>query len=40
VGVYYHGHAADLVAQMDGMVGMLAGDVIRYLPLALRRLGQ
>jgi hydroxyethylthiazole kinase-like uncharacterized protein yjeF len=37
VGVYYHGHAADLVAQMDGMVGMLAGDVIRHLPLALRR---
>ena len=40
VGVYYHGHAADLAAQMDGMVGMLAGDVIRHLPLALRRLGQ
>jgi NAD(P)H-hydrate epimerase len=39
-GVYYHGHAADLAARMDGMVGMLAGDVIRHLPLALRRLGQ
>jgi len=40
VGVYYHGHAADLAAQMDGMIGMLAGDVIRHLPLALRKLGQ
>ncbi|MCJ7653647.1 MAG: NAD(P)H-hydrate dehydratase [Actinobacteria bacterium] len=36
-GVYYHGHAADLAARMDGMVGMLAGDVIRHLPLALKR---
>ncbi|MCJ7745505.1 MAG: NAD(P)H-hydrate dehydratase, partial [Actinobacteria bacterium] len=39
-GVYYHGYAADLAARMDGMVGMLAGDVIRHLPLALRRPGQ
>jgi NAD(P)H-hydrate epimerase len=37
-GTYYHGHAADLAASMDGMVGMVAGDVIRHLPLALRRL--
>jgi ADP-dependent NAD(P)H-hydrate dehydratase / NAD(P)H-hydrate epimerase len=36
-GVYYHGHAADLAAAMDGMVGMTAGDVIRHLPLAMRR---
>lgn len=35
-GAYYHGYAADLVANMDAMVGMLAGDVIRYLPLAMR----
>ncbi len=36
-GVFYHGHAADLAASMDGMIGMIAGDVIRHLPLALRR---
>ncbi|MDD5447829.1 MAG: NAD(P)H-hydrate dehydratase [Actinomycetota bacterium] len=35
-GVYFHGYAGDLVAQMDAMVGMVAGDVIRYLPLAMR----
>lgn len=38
-GVFYHGHAADLAASMDGMIGMIAGDVIRHLPLALRRGG-
>lgn len=36
LGAYYHGHAADLVSAMDGMIGMTAGDVIRHLPLALR----
>lgn len=35
-GVYFHGYAADLAAEMDGMVGLTAGDVIRHLPLALR----
>jgi NAD(P)H-hydrate epimerase len=35
-GVYFHGLAADLAAEMDAMVGMTAGDVIRHLPLALR----
>jgi NAD(P)H-hydrate epimerase len=35
-GAYFHGLAADLAAQMDAMVGMTAGDVIRHLPLALR----
>lgn len=36
-GTYFHGLSADLVANMDGMVGMTAGDVIRYLPLAMRK---
>lgn len=36
-GAYFHGHAADLLAEMDAMVGMVAGDVIRYLPLAMRK---
>lgn len=36
-GAFYHGHAADLASSMDGMIGMVAGDVIRHLPLALRR---
>jgi len=36
-GAYFHGHAADLAAQIDGEVGMLAGDVARHLPLAMRR---
>ena len=39
-GVYYHGHAGDLAAQMEGMAGLTAGDVIRHLPLALRRLSE
>jgi NAD(P)H-hydrate epimerase len=38
LGAYYHGHAADLVSALDGMIGMTAGDVIRHLPLALRAL--
>ncbi len=36
-GAFYHSHAADLVASLDGMTGMVAGDVIRHLPLAMRR---
>jgi len=36
--VYYHGHAGDLAAQMGGMTGLTARDVIRHLPLALHRL--
>ena len=35
-GAYYHGYAADLAAEMDGMIGLTAGDVVRHLPLALR----
>ncbi|MBU1671620.1 MAG: NAD(P)H-hydrate dehydratase [Actinobacteria bacterium] len=34
-GAYFHGMAADLAANMDGMIGMTAGDVARHLPLAL-----
>ncbi|MBU4385443.1 MAG: NAD(P)H-hydrate dehydratase [Actinobacteria bacterium] len=36
-GAYCHGYAADLAAQMDAMIGLVAGDVIRHLPLAMRR---
>lgn len=36
-GVFFHGFAADLVANMDAMIGMVAGDVIRYLPMAMRQ---
>ncbi|MBN1289048.1 MAG: NAD(P)H-hydrate dehydratase [Actinobacteria bacterium] len=39
-GVYFHGYSADLVASMDGMTGMVASDVIRHLPLALRKSGR
>ena len=39
VGAFYHGHAADFVASMDAMIGMAASDVIRHLPLAMRRGG-
>jgi len=36
-GVFFHGYAADLAASIDGAVGMVAGDVIRHLPLAMSR---
>jgi ADP-dependent NAD(P)H-hydrate dehydratase / NAD(P)H-hydrate epimerase len=39
-GAYFHGLAGDLSAQMEGMTGMTAGDLIRNLPLALRRLSE
>jgi NAD(P)H-hydrate epimerase len=32
---YVHGYAGDLAAQALGQRGMLAGDVMDYLPLAL-----
>lgn len=34
-GVFVHGKAAELAAHMIGPVGMVAGDVISHLPLAL-----
>lgn len=36
-GVWFHGMAGDMAAEMGGMIGMTAGDVINSLPLALRR---
>lgn len=36
-GAYFHGQAGDLAAQMEGMAGLTAGDVIRHMPLAIRR---
>jgi NAD(P)H-hydrate epimerase len=34
-GVYIHGKAAELAAHLVGPVGMVAGDVISNLPLAI-----
>lgn len=39
-GAWYHGHSGDLAAQMEGMAGLTAGDVIRHLPLAIRRISE
>lgn len=38
LGVFLHGHAADLVAERQGEVGMTASDVQEGLPLACNRL--
>ncbi|TNH05159.1 NAD(P)H-hydrate dehydratase [Testudinibacter sp. TR-2022] len=40
LGVYLHGYAGDLAAQALSQEGMIAGDLIRYLPLALRELSR
>ena len=34
-GVFIHGKAAELAAHMVGPLGMVAGDIISHLPLAL-----
>jgi ADP-dependent NAD(P)H-hydrate dehydratase / NAD(P)H-hydrate epimerase len=34
-GVFVHGRAAELAAHMVGSIGMVAGDIISHLPLAL-----
>ncbi|MDW8368606.1 MAG: NAD(P)H-hydrate dehydratase, partial [Abditibacteriales bacterium] len=36
-GVYIHGLAGDLAAERVGMAGLIAGDIIRYLPQAINR---
>jgi NAD(P)H-hydrate epimerase len=38
VGVYLHGLAGDLAAQELGEESLLAGDIIKYLPSAFKRL--
>src|SRR5947209_7097037 len=38
VGVYAHGLAGDLAASEMGETGLIAGDVIRAIPLAIRRI--
>ncbi len=39
LGAYLHGLAADLAAELEvGTEGMVAGDLLRYLPLAIERL--
>lgn len=36
LGVYIHGKAGDLAAEAKGQVGMIASDLIEFLPLAIR----
>jgi NAD(P)H-hydrate epimerase len=38
LGVYIHGLAGDLAAEELGETGMIAGDIIRYIPYAFRAL--
>ncbi|MBT1704975.1 NAD(P)H-hydrate dehydratase [Chryseosolibacter indicus] len=38
IGVYLHGLSADLVAQERGMSGLIASDVVDFLPLAYKKL--
>lgn len=40
LGVYVHGLAGDLAAIAQGEAGMLAGDVLRHLPVAIQRLNE
>jgi len=37
-GVYTHGLCGDLVASLKGQQALVAGDLIEYLPEALRNL--
>ena len=36
LGVYVHGLAGDIAAKKKGMIGMTAGDIVNYLPMAWR----
>jgi NAD(P)H-hydrate epimerase len=35
-GVYIHGRAGDLAAEKNGIHGMIASDMIHYLPAAIQ----
>jgi NAD(P)H-hydrate epimerase len=39
LGVYIHGLAGDLAAMDQGEAGMIAGDVLDYLPMAIQERG-
>jgi NAD(P)H-hydrate epimerase len=36
LGVHVHGKAGDLAADANGQVGLIASDLVDYLPLAIR----
>jgi NAD(P)H-hydrate epimerase len=38
IGVYLHGLSADLIVQERGMYGLIASDVVEFLPLAYKKL--
>ena len=38
LGVYLHGLAGDLASESVGQYGMVAGDLLGYLPIAIERL--
>ena len=38
LGVYVHGFAGDLVSESVGQHGMVAGDLLEYLPIAMEQL--
>jgi NAD(P)H-hydrate epimerase len=37
-GVYLHGLAGDLAASQKGAMGMIAGDLIECIPLAIQKI--
>ena len=40
VGMYLHGLAGDLAAEELGMESLMAGDIVRFLPQAFKRINE